>query len=204
MIQTFGAEAARKAPAAVSLEPLNLQEIFGNANPLEVEIGCGKAKFITARAMEAPERNFLGLDRVGRWMKRAQRKKEKNDLGNLRLLKVDAREILYRLPAASVSVFHIYFPDPWNKRRHQKRRLLGPVFFRLLHARLEPKGLLEVATDVRDYFEAIKGALHASGVLWSEERESMGGRFVHPHLKTNYELKFEAAGRPLYYMELQK
>ena len=105
----------------------------------------------------------------------------------------------------SVSIFHVYFPDPWHKRRHQKRRLLTPEFFELLHRRLVPGGKLEIATDNFDYMIAFKSALVEAGeTIWSATRQTVNERILNPEFRTNFELKYQAEGRDLYYLELVK
>jgi tRNA (guanine-N7-)-methyltransferase len=186
-----------------SLPPL--AEIFGNRNPVEIEIGCGKAKFLIARATEHPQINFLGIDVVWKWMKYAVQRTEKRRLRNLKFLKADAREMVkYGLPPGSVSIFHIYFPDPWPKRRHKKRRIVTGEFLNELHARLRDNGLIELATDHEDYYEQMSKAVVHSGISWRSTRRAEGERLFEALAKTNYEIKYGAAGRPLYYLELEK
>ena len=179
-------------------------ELFTGAHPVEIDIGCGKGKFLLARAAENPEINFLGIDRVSKWMEIGRARGEKRSLANLKFLKVEAREFIGGLPSESVSAFHLYFPDPWPKRRQRKRRLVTAEFLKLLHRPLVPGGLVEIATDDSDYFEQIKKTAAAAGELWSRIQESTGQRLIHPALKTNYELKYEAAGKRNFYLELQK
>lgn len=184
-------------------EPLSFMKIFGNANPVEFEIGCGKGKFLAARAAAFPNINFVGIDRVAKWMQRVQKKKEKAAMGNLLFLKTNAYEIIERIPPESVSVFHIYFPDPWPKRRHQKRRLVNAEFLKYLTGLLKKGGAIEIATDHEDYYAFIRKQALESGLPWSSWRESRT-RIVQEELKTHYEMRFEMAGKKNYYMELIK
>jgi tRNA (guanine-N7-)-methyltransferase len=180
-------------------------EMFGNRNPVEVEIGCGKAKFLLARAAEQPSINFLGIDVVWKWMKFAVERSEKRALDNIRFLRADAREtVRHGLREGSVSVFHIYFPDPWPKRRQRKRRLVTGEFLRLLHGRLTGPGLVELATDHLDYFVRMQGAVIQSGIAWKNVRATTGERLFRGPAETNYEIKYHAQGRDLYYLELEK
>jgi tRNA (guanine-N7-)-methyltransferase len=180
-------------------------EIFGNTNPVEIEIGCGKAKFLLARAAECPRINFLGIDIVWKWMKYGVRRSEKRGLVNVRFLKADAREtIRYGVPPESVSVFHIYFPDPWPKRKHRKRRIVTGDFLGLLHERLTEGGFIELATDHTDYYLQMESAVIQSGLSWSSVKKTSDERLFEALSKTNYEIKYEAAGRKLHYLELGK
>jgi tRNA (guanine-N7-)-methyltransferase len=179
--------------------------IFGNENPVEVEIGCGKAKLLIARASEHPRINFLGIDVVWKWMKYAVERSEKRKLGNIRFLRADAREALkHGVRPGTVSVFHIYFPDPWPKRRQRKRRLVTGEFLRVLHERLTSAGLVELATDYTDYFLRMQSAVIQSGIAWKNVRTARGERLFGASEVTNYEIKYHAEGRPLYYLELEK
>lgn len=180
-------------------------DIFGNANPVEVEIGCGKAKFLIERAAANPALNFLGIDVVWKWMRFAVERSEKRRLENIRFLKGDAREaIKYGIRPGSVSVFHIYFPDPWPKRRQLKRRLVTGEFLRVLHDRLADTGFVELATDHLDYFLRMQSAAVQSGIAWKNTRAARGARIFGASVLTNYEIKYQAAGRDLHYLELEK
>ncbi len=179
-------------------------ELFGNERPVEVEIGCGKGKFLLARSAENPEINFLGIDYAGKWMKIGEERGRKRRIPNLRFLKGEARQILTRFLPGSVEAFHIYFPDPWPKKRHHKRRLLGPAFLRRLDELLKPGGLIEIATDNEAYYAEIKKAVPESEVRWQNVRESVNERLAFGAVPTSYEAKYAAEKRPLYYLELKK
>jgi tRNA (guanine-N7-)-methyltransferase len=184
---------------------LSFSEIFGNDNPVEIEIGCGKAKFLIARAIEHPDLNFLGIDIVWKWMRFAVERSHKRSLENVKFIKADAREIVrFGVLPASVSVFHVYFPDPWPKRRHHKRRLITGAFLRELHPLLADDGLIELATDHGDYFRQMQGAVIQSGIAWSSVTDGRNERLFEAPAKTNYELKYTSAGRTLHYLELKK
>lgn len=175
---------------------------------LEIEIGCGKGKFLVARAAAFPEIQFLGIDKALRFMRLGAARAEKRQLANLKFVRGNVLEILERdVAPQSVNVFHLYFPDPWPKRRHRHRRLLTAEFFRRLHERLVNGGLIEIATDFEDYFSEIKqtvGSGAAGGVVWGCIRESVNERLFPAVAQTNYELKYQKEGRPIYYLELQK
>ncbi|MEE9271638.1 MAG: tRNA (guanosine(46)-N7)-methyltransferase TrmB [Candidatus Krumholzibacteria bacterium] len=181
------------------------RDTFGNDCPVEIEIGCGKGKFLIARALEHPEINFLGIDVSWKWMKRGVERSNKRGLATLKFIRTDARELVTcGIPDDSVSIFHIYFPDPWPKRRHRKRRLITGGFLNLLAGRLTDKGVIELATDHDDYFMQMRLAVVQSGVAWSAVIEKTNDRLFAACAKTNYELKYEFAGRTLHYLELVK
>lgn len=180
-------------------------DLFGNENPVEVEIGCGKAKFLLARAAENPGINFLGIDVAWKWMKYAVERSGKRRIENARFLRADAREaVKHGMRPGSVSIFHIYFPDPWPKRRQQKRRLVTGEFLRLLHERLVPGGFVELATDHLDYFARMQSAVIQSGIAWKSVRATRDDRIFGAAAETNYEIKYRAQGRQLQYLELEK
>jgi len=182
-----------------------LCDIYGNDNPVEIEIGCGKGKFLIARAMDNPGINFMGIDVVWKWMKYGVERSGKRGLTNIRFIKADAKEIVrYGVPEGGVSIFHVYFPDPWPKRRHRKRRLITGDFLSLLHSRLTGDGLIELATDYHDYYVQMRGAIVQSGIEWRHVGETANRRLFDAQVKTNYELKYESAGRALHYIALQK
>ncbi len=185
--------------------PIVFSEFFGNSRPVEMEIGCGKGKFLVARSIENPDTNFLGIDRVSKFMNIGKTRAQKRALPNIRFLRAEARAFLTEAIApASVSLFHLYFPDPWPKRRHQIRRVFTAEFLRMLHARLLPGGLIEIATDDEDYFAAMKKTIAATAELWDHARETMNQRILDGMNKTSYEIKWAAQGRSLFYAELKK
>ncbi len=182
-------------------KPFQWRDLFGSEAPVEVEIGCGKGRFLMARALENPGVNFMGIDRVVKWMKRKIKRTERCSMTNLRFFKAEGFELLKNMPRQSVTAFHVYFPDPWPKRRHRGRRLVDSRFLLGLYDCLVPGGSIYLATDDADYFGQIRSSAEALTVpcVIRETRERMIG----PD-KTNYELKFEAEGLPLYYLEVKK
>lgn len=134
--------------------PLNWNELFGNDNPVEIEIGIGKGTFITEQAKARPDTNFLGIE-WARWFWRyASDRLRRNQCLNARTVRAEASFFLTEfVPDASISVLHIYFPDPWPKKRHHKRRLIQPPFVQLLASRIAPGGYLHCATDWQPYAE---------------------------------------------------
>ena len=158
-----------------------------------------------ARAERNPEINFLALDIASKWLKIGQERAAKKGLSNLKFLPAEAREILREhIPAARVSQFHIYFPDPWPKRKHQRRRVLSEEVLGMLYERLTPAGRVLVSTDYAGYFEAIQEAVQNCGKPWKVAIRK-NERFAAPdEPMTNYETKYFAAGRDLFYMELRR
>ena len=135
------------------VERLPIDRIFGKAQPLEVEIGAGDGSFLVAYAKAHPELNLIGLERLLGRLRKIDRKARRAGLENVRLLRLEAAYFVqYMLPRASVRAFHIYFPDPWPKRRHWKNRLINDAFVPLLREALEPGGKVHLRTDDLPYF----------------------------------------------------
>jgi tRNA (guanine-N7-)-methyltransferase len=133
-------------------QPENYETVFGNPNPLTLEIGFGMGDSLATMALESPQRNFIGVEvhqaGVGRLLALA----DEFQLSNLRVYCHDAVEVLQQnISHHSLERVNIYFPDPWHKTKHHKRRLIQPEFLTLLHSRLKNKGLLHIATDWEPY-----------------------------------------------------
>ncbi len=182
---------------------LSFSEIFGNENPVEVEIGSGRGQFLLVRAHRNPDINFFGVEWKGKLVRLTRSKAEQFGLMNLRFFDTDAREVMRHLPENAVSVFHIYFPDPWPKRKHLRRRLVSAEVIGLLQKKLKDGGLIEIATDSHDYFEQVKKELAESGQIW-RMRESVNERLFSPDERTLFESKYAQQGKDLYYLELKK
>ena len=138
-------------------DTLPLDSVFEHPRrPLEVDVGCGKGRFLLARAKAKADTNFLGIDRLLGRLRRIDARILRENRWNIRLLNMDAAyAVEYLLPAASVVTFHIFFPDPWPKRRHHRHRLFRPAFMGALHRALVPGGRVNIATDHVDYFAGI-------------------------------------------------
>ncbi len=134
-------------------EPLPLDSLFENKQPLEVEIGCGNGSFLVKYAAAQSDRNFLGIERLLGRIRKLDRKAIRLGLTNLTIVRVEASYgIQYFLPPESVTAYHIYFPDPWPKRKHWKNRLVAPEFLPLLKTTLRKEGKVYLRTDNQEYF----------------------------------------------------
>jgi tRNA (guanine-N7-)-methyltransferase len=139
---------------------LDWHEIFGNANGVEVEIGCGKGMFLVGAAQVHSTTNFLGIEIERKYQLYTANRLAKRRLGNVRVACADARSFFrMHVPDQSVQVIHIYFPDPWWKKRHHKRRLFTGDFALQCARALSPGGRLLVVSDVADYFADIQHQL---------------------------------------------
>ena len=156
---------ASESPALTNLEiipanyfvPLDLGAIYGRKAPLEVDLGCGDGLFLADIAAANPAHDFLGIERLVGRLRTAHRKIVARRLTNARLLRIETSYAVHQmLPATSVSVFHLLFPDPWPKRRHWPRRIVTPDFLASVERALIPRGLLRIATDDAVYFREIE------------------------------------------------
>ena len=174
---------------------LDWTALFGVARPVEIEIGSGKGAFVLAEARAHPERSYLALEVQRRWVRMMEERLEHARLDNVRAFCVDARIVIEIFtPAASVAAYHVYFPDPWWKRRHAKRRLLTPAFADALHRTLEPGGTLWIATDVAERFEWMLDAVATQPFAVERLDSRTPGQAL-----TNFEAKYRREGRPLHY-----
>ena len=159
------------------VEPLNFVETFGRNAPVEIDLGCGDGTFLVQMATENPEHDFLGIDRLALRVRSACRKAKMSQLSNVRVLRIEAGYAMtYLVPAESVSVIHMLFPDPWPKRRHHRRRTFTVQFLLATHRALVFDGLLHVATDDADYFHEMERILSAQPLfkLSSEQPDFSG------------------------------
>lgn len=139
--------------------PLDFTAIYGHPAPLEVDLGCGDGLFLSAAAAANPLRNYLGIERLLGRVRSACYKVATRKLTNARVLRCDiSYAVRHLIPAGSVTVFHLMFPDPWPKRRHASRRIVTDSFLASLHSGLAPGGTVQIATDQIEYFREIERA----------------------------------------------
>ena len=125
--------------------------------PLEVELGSGDGSFMAKWAALKPDRNFLGVERLLGRLRKLDRKAQRAGLANLRLMRIEAAYFLeFLLPLASVTAMHLYFPDPWPKRKHRKNRLVNERFPELVSRVLVADGVMYLRTDDLDYFSQMR------------------------------------------------
>jgi tRNA (guanine-N7-)-methyltransferase len=174
--------------------PLNLEAAFGRSAPRCLEIGFGAGEVIGALAEANPKMDYLGIEvhrsGVGRLLLRA----EKAKLANLRIICHDAVEVLANaIPNRSFDSILIFFPDPWHKKRHHKRRLIDAPFVETLADKLRPQGLLRLATDWQEYAEQM---LHAANACARLVSQSIDGTYV-PRPEFRPPTRFERRGTRL-------
>jgi tRNA (guanine-N7-)-methyltransferase len=173
------------------VERLDLGSMFPSAQPLEVELGCGDGGFLAQWAARHSERNFIGVERLLGRLRKLDRKGRRAGLSNLRLLRIEASYLLkYLLPAGSVAALHIYFPDPWPKRRHWKHRLITPEFVAAAAGAMARGGVVFLRTDDAPYFAQMQESFGGSRLFSPVETPAELAA-----LTTEFEREFHAIGR---------
>jgi tRNA (guanine-N7-)-methyltransferase len=210
ILKEYPSVSLRKESLGLNPEDLDSKidfvRIFGRPGPVHIEIGTGKGTFLLNQARAQPGDNFLGIewarkyyryavDRIGRW-----------GLTNVRIIRTDAATFLADfVPGNSVDCFHIYFPDPWPKKRHHKRRFICPANLEHLIRCLRTGGQLKIATDHADYFEQIKTVLTARNEKLQEiDFLPTAGAEASEWVGTNFERKYLKDQRPIYTLAVKK
>lgn len=173
--------------------------IFGNDHPVELEIGIGKGRFLINEAMRRPDTNFIGIEWASRYYRLAAERAAGRRLANIRFLRDDAAHtVSVNVPDASLAALHIYFPDPWPKSRHHKRRLIQAPFVAQCARVLIDGARVLLATDHEDYAQQMERE-------FSDNREfTLISRLIGqdaPEGITNWEQKFRAQGRTMFKFE---
>ncbi|MGA7614509.1 MAG: tRNA (guanosine(46)-N7)-methyltransferase TrmB [Thermoanaerobaculia bacterium] len=199
----------RKTGPAEERDPLSLEEIginpresggaaldpaalFGNDHPIILEVGSGKGRFLVEQAHSHPELNYLGIEISLHYFRHLVDRIWRHRLENVRIVNFDAQRVIGRmLPDGSVREIHIYFPDPWPRRREQKRRFVRPDVARDMQRVLHPDGEGVFVTDHRDYWEAAVPLLDEVFAIES-------GEITDRPPRTNYEVKYRKEGRRIY------
>ncbi len=179
--------------------PGTWQKIFGNDNPVHIEIGMGKGKFIHTMAREHPEINYVGIEKYSSVLLRAIQKMEQEELSNLKFLRMDAEDIVKVFGAGEVDRIYLNFSDPWPKDRHAKRRLPSRQFLARYEVILKEEGSLEFKTDNRELFDFAVEELEPAG--WKAQAITYDlhsdAALAQGNVMTEYEEKFSAMGNPI-------
>ena len=178
---------------------LDLRELFGNDRPIVLEIGSGKGRFLLSTAAERPDLNLIGVEKSLHYHRVIRDRMLKRGLTNIRLINHDGYLVLKdMIPDASIHEIHVYFPDPWPRKREQKRRIIRPQVLTEMRRVLVDGGLGVYVTDHQEYFEA--AAPYVEAEFRSERR--IPGPGDPP--RTNYEAKYREEGRPIYEIRFWK
>ena len=176
--------------ADTTLDPSGL---FGNHNPVWLEIGFGNGESLAAYAQANPDINYLGIEVHGPGVGHLLLRIDELGLTNLRVMKQDAVEVLRSLPDASLAGIMLFFPDPWHKKKHHKRRILQPAFVEEAARLIRPGGIFHAATDWEDYAEQMMQVLGDSEAF----ENSAGEGHYAPRPESRPLTKFEQRGHRL-------
>ncbi len=200
--------AERGVPLCEFPGPINWETFFGNPHPVEIEIGSGKGRFLLEASKRHPAVNYIGIERAQKYVALTQERFEKymrhfgvdrasGMFSNVRLVWTDANYFLTRyVPNGSIQAYHIYFPDPWPKKRQRKRRIFrNQDFLSALTRTLNIEdGRLYITTDYAEYFQEIQERLAGLSTLHPIE----SGLGPDRDIATNFEMKYVLEGRDIY------
>jgi tRNA (guanine-N7-)-methyltransferase len=186
-------------PRDTGLDPLDLHALFGNSNPVVLEIGSGSGRFLITSAEERPDRNFLGVEKSLHYHRFIGDRLARRKLTNVRLINHDAVLVMQKMLAdRSIDELHIYFPDPWPRPRYHKRRIIRPESLLEMRRVLADDGIGVFVTDHAVYF---KKAAPLIEEFFRAERRTPG---PDDPPRTNYEAKYREEGRPIFEVRFRK
>jgi tRNA (guanine-N7-)-methyltransferase len=183
---------------------LYFHNMFGNTNPLIVEIGSGNGHFLVESALQNPECNYIGTEILGGRARKFGQKVEKRGMKNIAVFKGDARQFVWEyLFEETVSEFIIMFPDPWPKKRHHKHRLLQQKLLQMLHHRLVPEGVVSITTDHAMYRDFIMEEFKKSGGFRSLNPRGFS-EYPNQFRGSLFEIRFRREKRQLFFLQYEK
>lgn len=175
--------------------------LFGNNNPIHIEVGTGKGQFITGMAMKNPEINYIAIEVSKNVLVNALEKVIKNESTNIKLILVDAENLPNIFEECEVSLVYLNFSDPWPKMRHEKRRLTYKGFLDLYKQILPENGEIHFKTDNRGLFEYSLVSFNQYGMDFKFVSLDLHNSDYEGNIMTEYEQKFSAKGNPIYRCE---
>jgi len=180
-------------------------EIFGNDNPIHIEVGMGKGRFIMTLAAMNPDINYIGIEKYSSVLVRAMRKQDIQQLGNVCFLRMDAEDITEVFAENEVSRIYLNFSDPWPKDRHAKRRLTSVQFWERYDRILVPQGRVIFKTDNRMLFDfSLQEVVSAGWILEGYSFDLHHSEYVKGNVMTEYEEKFVSEGKPICWLTARR
>ena len=174
--------------------PLECPSIYDLSRPLESEVGCGRGRFLTGRAAQNPDCEFIGVERMLERVHVFDGKTRRLGLTNAHVIRLEALYTFhYLLPEHHARTVYVFFPDPWPKKKHHSHRLFGPLFLNALWKRLEIGGKLEFATDHEEYFHTVEECFAGDARFERVAPMERG-----PEAWTEFETLFRGQGLPIY------
>ena len=181
----------------------NWKDVFGNNNPIYIEIGMGKGNFILENALTYPNVNFIGIEKYDSIIALAIKKIEKYEIPNLKLIRMDALNICDVFDR-EISKIYLNFSDPWPKPRHSKRRLTSDVFIKKYHSIFINEELIEMKTDNQSLFEYSLISFTKNGYIIDEISLDLHNSKIENNIMTEYEKKFSSKNNPIFYVKVVK
>lgn len=173
-------------------------EVFGNDNPIHIEVGMGKGKFIMTLAQMHPEINYIGIEKYSSVLLRALQKSEEYEGDNILFIRMDAEEIADVFEKDEIDQIYLNFSDPWPKDRHAKRRLTSKEFLARYDKFLKKDGRVTFKTDNRPLFDfSLEQVEEAGWILENHTFDLHNSEYVEGNVMTEYEEKFTAIGNPI-------
>lgn len=178
-------------------------ELFGNENPIYIEIGTGKGTFIVENAKKYPNINFIGIEKFDSVMVKTLEKAEKTGLSNLKLIRMDATEIECVFDH-EIDLIYLNFSDPWPKKRHAHRRLTSPIFLNRYSSLFRGNIVIELKTDNRHFFEYSLMSFNSAHFKIEMISLNLHEEEEIENIETEYEVKFSSKGFPIYKIRVSK
>lgn len=185
---------------------IDFNVIFGRPGVVHIEIGSGKGSFLLSQALQNPHINYIGVEWAKKYYRFCIDRFGRRAINNIRMVRADAKDFISnRIPDSSISCFHVYFPDPWPKTRHHKRRFLSESNIPALYKCLITGGSVRFVTDDANYFESSCYLFQNSGFYWEfSDLFPLPGTPFGQIVGTNYEQKYRKEGRPVFGIEFRK
>lgn len=180
-------------------------QVFGSENPVVIEVGMGKGKFLMELAAANPDVNYVGIEMYSSVLLKAIQKRKGKDLPNLWFLRIDARALADVFAPGEVSRIYLNFSDPWPKDRHAKRRLTSPEFMAVYDKILKAHGTVEFKTDNRGLFDySLESIPKAGWTITLQTFDLHHSPYAEGNVMTEYETKFSAEGKPICKLTAQR